>query len=253
MIKSYVSSVFFALIIGLIFSSCTSSKKILYFQGLDTNRVDSVRFDKVHLLQYGDMIEISVTSLEPDDYAHFSKSGFRVMQDQAVQNAYQVDSSGIISLPYIGPIAIAGLSTIELKQKITTAIEPYLQKATVNIRLMNLKISVLGEVARPGTYQIPDMRIALPEALGLAGDLTISAKRSNVLIIREEKGQRNYARIDLRKPDVLSSEYYYLKPNDIIYIEPSRSKIAQNDTRTWQVLALLSTVASLATILITRL
>lgn len=249
----WVTGLLFPAFLMFAFAACTSSKKILYFQGLDTKQVDSVNFNKVHLLQYGDIVEISVTSLEPEDYAHFTKSGFRLTQDQAIQNAYEVDSSGIISLPYIGSMYITGLSTIALRDRIMKGVEPYLQKATVNVRLMNLKISVLGEVAKPGTYQMPDMRVALPEALGLAGDLTISAKRSNILIIREEKGQRTYAKLDLRKPEVLSSPYYYLKPNDIIYVEPSRSKIAQNDTRTWQILAFLATAASLATILVTRL
>lgn len=239
--------------LSVIFFSCTSPRKILYFQDLDINRVDSANFRKSHLLQFGDVVQIAVTSMEQEDYTQFMNSGFTLNESRAIQNAYTVDSSGIIVLPFIGEMKIEGLSTIELRNTIAKAIEPFLLKATVNVRLVNLKISVLGEVAKPGTYQMPDTRIALPEAIGLAGDLTISAKRNNVLIIREEAGRRTYARIDLRKSDILSSPYYYLRPNDIIYVEPGRSKIAQNDTRTWQVLTFITTAVSLATILATRL
>ena len=243
----------FLCLLLILFASCTSYKKIAYFQGVDSKRVDSVDFNKVYSLQFGDIVEISVTSLVADDYSHFEKSGFRITQDQSMQNSYSVDSSGMIDLPYIGQIKIAGVTIQDLKRTLRTAIEPYLQKATINVRLLNLKISVLGEVAKPGIYQMQDLRLALPEALGLAGDLTILGKRNNVLIIREENSRRSYARLDLTKADVLSSPYYYLKPNDVIYVEPSKGRIAQNNPRTWQILTFVTSTVSLATVIVIKL
>lgn len=233
--------------------SCTSPKQILYFQDIDLNRIDTVAFTQQHSLAYGDIIEISVTSLESEDYIHFTRSGFRFSQDHAMQNAYVVDSTGIIQLPYLGDMNIKGLTTMEIRERLKLALQPFLKDPTVNVRVMNLKVSILGEVARPGTFNIPDTKISLPEALSLAGDLTINAKRNNVLIIREENGKRSYAKLDLRKSEVLGSPYYYLKPNDVVYVEPSRTRIASTDTRRWQLFTFITTSISLATILATRL
>lgn len=240
-------------LLALWMSSCTSPKKILYFQDIKMDRVDTVSYSQSHRLQHGDIIEISVTSLETEDYTHFSRSGFRFSQDHAMQNAYVVDSSGLIQLPYLGNFKIAGATTMELREQLQQQLQAYLKDPTVNIRVMNLQISVLGEVARPGTFNLPDTKITLPQALSLAGDLTINARRSDVLIIREEQGLRTYHKLDLRKSETLASDYYYLKPNDVIYVEPSNTKIAQSDTRRWQTFTFITTAISLATILATRL
>lgn len=249
------SRLFLAALVSLCFSamSCTSSKQILYFQDLNLQRSDSVNFVQSHRLEFGDIIEISVTSQESEDYVHFTRSGFRFNQDQEMQNAYVIDSTGVIELPYLGRILVKGLTTQELRARLREDLNPFLKDPTVNARIMNLKISILGEVARPGTFTIPDTKISLPQALSLAGDLTINAKRHNILIIREENGLRTYNRLDLRKSEVLGSPYYYLKPNDVVYVEPSKTRIASTDTRRWQLFTFITTSISLATILATRL
>ena len=130
-----------------------------------------------------------------------------------------------IAIQTDGKIIVGGLSTKDASDLITKNLNKYLEEPTVSVRLMNFKISVLGEVTRPSLYNITNERVTLPEAISLAGDLTIYGKRQNVLIVREVDGKREFARIDLTKRDLFNSPYYYLLPNDIVYIEPLKGKL----------------------------
>jgi polysaccharide export outer membrane protein len=233
--------------------SCTSSKKIVYFQEISENQKDIDSVISSQHLEIGDVIQIAVTSSEPNDYSHFSKSGFKLTSDQADQDAYLIDSSGKIDLPYVGSIEAIGKTTIQIKNELKEKLAPYLSKNTVNVRVVNLRITVIGDVAKPGTYQLNDYKISIPEALGLAGDLNLGARRDNILIISKTNGKRIYKRIDLRSNSSLNSYSYYLKSGDIIYVEPSKTKIAQNDTRRWQTMTFAATALSLLTIILLRL
>jgi polysaccharide export outer membrane protein len=149
--------------------------------------------------------------------------------DQQVANTYLVNASGEIEMALIGTVSIAGSTTESAKQIIKEKLQRYLVDPTVNLRIRNFKVTVLGEVQQPGVYTIPNEKITLIEALGLAGDMTIFAKRINVLIIREEAGQRNFVKLDLTSKEFFESDYYYLHSNDILYVEPGKGKFATAD------------------------
>jgi polysaccharide export outer membrane protein len=133
-------------------------------------------------------------------------------------------------MPLIGSVKISESTTQVAKFLIRNKLDKFLVDPTVRVRIQNFKVTVLGEVQKPGVYNIPDEKITLLEALGLAGDLTIFAKRNDVLLIREKDGQRQFVKVDLRSKEFFESEYYYLHSNDIVYVEPGKGKIASADS-----------------------
>jgi len=178
-------------------------------------------------IQTGDLLSIHITSLSKEASSFFNVIGEDT--DQQVANTYLVDGAGNIEMPLIGSISVSGKSTQVAKSEIKELLEKYLVDPTVNMRIRNFKVTVLGEVSNPGVYTIPNEKITLVEALGLAGDMTIFARRVNVLVIREETGQRKFVKLDLTSKDFFESEYYYLHSNDILYVEPGKGKLASAD------------------------
>lgn len=209
--------------------SCITRKDISYFQDIS----DSLSIQKITqgfeaVIQAGDILSIHVTSLSSEASSFFNVEGERT--DQQVANTYLVDASGSVEIPLIGIVKVAGITSQVARQQIKDKLEKYLVDPTVNLRIRNFKVTVLGEVQKPGVYTIPNEKITLVEALGLAGDLTIFAKRINVLIIREENGERKFFKADLRSKEFFESDYYYLHSNDIVYVEPGKGKIASADS-----------------------
>jgi len=209
-------------------------------------------------LQYGDILSVTVSSLSPEASAMFNPY-MAIQAASGVQNSqsdnlppvmgYLIDEEGFITLPLVGKVKLSGLTTKEATITLTTQLDKYLQQPTVNVRTLNFRISVLGEVFRPSVYTIPNEKITLPEALGLAGDLTIYGQRNNVLIIREIDGKREFSRIDLTKRDLFNSPYYYLHPNDVIYVEATQGRVTSTD-RTVQLAPIILSGLSLLTVLI---
>jgi polysaccharide export outer membrane protein len=137
-----------------------------------------------------------------------------------------IDSEGFLNFPVLGKLQVNGLSLLQIEKLISQGVKLYLKDAVVNVRMLNLKISVLGEVSNPGIIRLSNQRITLLEAIAGAGDFTPYANRTNVLLIREENGQRIYHRLDFQSGDLFKSPYFYLKQNDVLYIEPIRAKVA---------------------------
>ena len=142
-----------------------------------------------------------------------------------ILNGYLVDNNGEINLPILGKLKVEGLNRNELIKILEEKLIPYLKNPIVYVQIQNYRVTILGEVKNPGTYSIPNEKISLLELIGISGDLTIYGKRNNILIIREINNVKNEIRVDLTKQNILSSSDYYLQQNDIIYIEPNRSKI----------------------------
>ena len=233
MLNLIIKKITLILFVALISVSCVQTKEITYFQpknqNSDIEKID-LKEKFVVKLQPGDIIKVFVNSLSPEANAMFNI--FPETQNQIAQVnstipsvGFLLDADGIITLPLAGKIIVGGLSTKDASDLITKNLNKYLEEPTVSVRLMNFKISVLGEVTRPSLYNITNERVTLPEAISLAGDLTIYGKRQNVLIVREVDGKREFARIDLTKRDLFNSPYYYLLPNDIVYIEPLKGKL----------------------------
>ena len=208
--------------------SCITRKDISYFQDVS----DSLSIQKITkgfeaIIQPGDILSIHVTSLSKEASSFFNVVGETT--DQQVANTYLVDALGNIEIPLIGMINVAGFTSPVAKTDIKGKLEKYLINPTVNLRIRNFKVTVLGEVQQPGVYTIPNEKITLIEALGLAGDMTIFARRVNVLIIREQDNERKFVKLDLTSKEFFESEYYYLHSNDILYVEPGKGKFASAD------------------------
>ena len=136
---------------------------------------------------------------------------------------YLVEGDGTIKLPYLDKVKAEGLTRLQLENNIREKMKDYTKNPVVNVRFLNYRVTVMGAVQVPGSFSIPNERITVLEALGLAGDLTIFGKRDNVLVIREDNGKRTFGRIDLRSKQLFNSPYYYLKTNDVVYVEAAKS------------------------------
>jgi polysaccharide export outer membrane protein len=208
--------------------SCITRKDISYFQDItDSVSIQNITQDFEAIIQPGDILSIHVTSLSQEASSFFNVVGETT--DQQVANTYLVNAAGEIEMPLIGAVNVVGASSQVAKGKIKEKLQKYLVDPTVNLRIRNFKVTVLGEVKLPGVYTIPNEKITLIEALGLAGDMTIFARRINVLVIREESGERKFVKLDLTSKDFFESEYYYLHSNDILYVEPGKGKFASAD------------------------
>ncbi len=234
--------------------SCTSYKNIPYFQDLNTNGVTKEEINNYSplVIQPGDIIGLFVTSLNPEASAVFNFNLNRQNgenADRSPQNAvigYLVDSKGNVRIPLLGEIKVAGYNTSDLTAILQTKLQPYLSTPIVNVRIMNFKVSVLGDVLRPDVFTISNERVTIPEALSLAGDLNITGVRNNILLIREIAGKREFIPIDLNSKTLFESPYYYLKNNDVLYVTPNKEKVAASSTgfqKVSLVIAALSVVA----------
>lgn len=241
--KNKYASLIVFIAASLLFSSCASQKQIVYFQkGINQGDTTTIAKAFIPTIQPGDLLGVYVSSLSPAASSFFnpyaaapasdnasSLGGTSSTGGQGAPQGYLVDNSGSIELPLLGPLKVSGLSTTQAKNVIKERLQKYLKEPTVNIRFLNYKISVMGEVNKPAVYVIPNERVTLPEALSMAGDLTIYGKRTNILIARDNNGKKEFGRVDLTSREVYNSAYYYLRANDIIYVEPSQARIQQSD------------------------
>jgi len=214
----------------MFFSSCGSRKNMVYLQP-DSTQLNSVYAQHIPTIQPNDILTIVVSAADPKVTAPFnlvSSLGVgATMQtaDLAQRPTYTVDQEGNITLPMLGKVQVAGLTRLQAIDKLRTDLGQYIKDPGVNMNFNNFRISVLGEVAHPGSFVMPTERVTVLEALGMAGDLTIRGVRQNVMLIREKDGQKMMHRLDLTKQETLNSPYYYLAQNDVIYVEPNKSQI----------------------------
>jgi polysaccharide export outer membrane protein len=155
-----------------------------------------------------------------------------------------VDAQGNIQFQGLGTLRIEGLTKQQLTDLLNSRLKEFLQNPYYSIRFLNYKVTLIGEVTREGVYQIPNERVNVLEAIGLAGGLTVYAKRQNVMVIRESNGKREFARLDLTSPDLFNSPYYFLKQNDMVVIEQTKNKLANTDQTTARNISLASGVIS---------
>ncbi|GAB4052647.1 polysaccharide biosynthesis/export family protein [Spirosoma litoris] len=242
---------------------CVSSKQVVYFQDNVGTR-GSVQLADAYIpqIQPGDVLSIQVSSLNPEASVYFnpytptSAASVRTQQQTNTSGlpemaGYLVTPSGEIELPLVGRLTVSNLTISECNALIKKKLIPFLKEPTVNIRNLNFRISVLGEVNRPALFTIPNDQVTLIEAIGLAGDATIYGRRDNVLVIREESGKKTFTRIDLTQRDLFRSPYYYLHPNDIVYVEPGKARVANAD-RFYLIVPTVLSALSFIAILLTR-
>jgi polysaccharide export outer membrane protein len=238
--------------------SCTSTKKAVYFSDQKNGSFEAPAIPKL-VIQNNDLLSIFVSSLNPEASAVFNQpnnppTGNNNTTTTTAATGYLVDGEGNIQFPFLGAVKASGLSKDELKDKLTKSLvdKKLLVDPIITIRFLNFKVTVLGEVAHPNVITVPSERISLLEAIGLAGDLTIYAQRDNVLVIRDEDGKKVTHRLNLNSTELFNSPYYYLKSNDVVYVEPNKSKVASTSrTNLWLPLAI--SALSLGIIVVDRI
>lgn len=245
----------FFICVAFLATSCASKKKIVYLQGVDqSSTTDPAIYEPK--IQPDDLIYINVSSESIEAAAPFNLRGDvnQTAGGNAVQySSYLVDNQGEIQLPIIGTFKASGLTKTQLHDMLKIKLMEYLKDPILIVRVINFKVTVMGEVKSPGSFTVSSDRITIMEALAQAGDLTVVANRENVLVVREESGVKSYYRVNLTDPQILKSPIYYLKQNDLIIVEPRFTKpessaIGANLPLSLSIISLLITV----TILVTR-
>ncbi|WP_183558420.1 polysaccharide biosynthesis/export family protein [Mucilaginibacter sp. SP1R1] len=220
--------------IGFAFTSCAPYKNIPYYQDLKNDPVTTEKMNNrvQYFIHTGDILGVNVSSRNPESAAVFNYNLARVNGNNyntSPENpviGYLVDDNGMIHLPLVGAIKVEGLSTNDVTEKLGVALLTYLKDPVVNIRIVNFKVYVYGDVLRPNVYTLQDDHTTVTQALTLAGDLNITALRKKVLLIRNEGGERKYIKLDLTSKQLFNSPYFYLQNNDEIYVSPGRAKTA---------------------------
>jgi len=234
----------------LFLCSCVSKKDLLYLQDIQAYKNSEVISSK-NSLQENDILKIDVTSLEMNASIPFNKLSVGNNIGNSIQlqqlSGYLVSSGKTINFPILGKISVAGKTTQDLEQYLKELLESkgYLLNPNVTVRLLNSKVTILGEVQIPGTFTFTEKNISLLQALGLAGDLTIDGNRKNIIVIREIDGKRITTKLDLTSSSWLNSSYQNIQPNDVIIVNPNSKKV-----RSAGLVGNISTVLSIASILL---
>lgn len=219
------------LILGvlLIINSCASRKDMVYLQDIDSKNSQESTLNYELKLHPDDMLSIIVSAENPEVTNPFNlpqiQSNYNIGKDQSGIKTYLIDKEGFINFPVLGKVHLAEMSCLQANKKIVDLISTYIKNPIVNIKILNYKISILGEVNDPGSFSFNSERVTILEALAMAGDLSIFGKRENILIIREADGKKSYNRIDLTNSSFMESPYYYLSQNDLIIVEPNKTKM----------------------------
>lgn len=204
-------------------------------------------------IQADDLLEIGIYAEDPAAVAPFTLQGIGERtreQNNVAGNHFLVDQAGDIEFPVLGKIHLSGLRVEQARDTFKQKLQRYITNPIVNVRWLNFKFTVLGEVNRPATYTLPERSVTVLEAVGLAGDLTNYGNRKNILVIREQDGKREFGRVDLQDRNVFASPYFYLKQNDVIYVEPRKQKTGVVSDQAAKVLPWVSAGAILANVVI---
>ncbi len=253
-----------ALIALFFMASCASVKNTVYFQDLP---IDSVRVVKEAaaftepVIQADDLLSVTIQTIDPTTAAVANQAvaiqavgaSSATMTGNQVISGFLVDKDGFIHMALIGKVDVKGLTTYQARERITSLATQYYKDPTVQVRFANYKITVLGEVARPATYTVPNEKVSVLDALGLAGDMTIYGKRENVLLVREQNGAKELVRLNLNDTQLFQSPYFYLRQNDVLYVEPGKAKAAANNAYRTQMFAAIGAALSLLIVAFTRL
>ena len=225
-IFKYITPIFFLIIL---FNSCKTAKDILYIQDLNSTDISKV-YSSQNILQENDILKIDVSSLEIKASVPYNKpliGGVVGSNIDLIQlNGYLVSNNKTINFPVLGEVSVARLTVDDLENYLRERLENegHLIKPNVSIRLINSKVTILGEVNTPGTYTFTEKNISLLQAIGLAGDLTIDGNRKDIVLIRESDGHRTTTKLDLTSASFLTSPYQNIHPNDVIIVNPNSKK-----------------------------
>lgn len=268
------------IIVAVVFSmaACSSAKRMGYFQDVPdslTSKAVAQAVYKSPTVQVDDILQITVQTLDPGATMAInqpnsaswplsgsgtasgatggSTGGAAAPNPGSAVSGFLVDHDGNIELPLVGKVQVKDKTTDEVRELVRQKAAQFYKDPVVNVRLANFKITVLGEVNRPSTYIMPSEKVTLLDALGMAGDMTIYGRRENVMVIREENGQKQFARFDLNNSNLFTSPFYYLKQGDVVYVEPNKQKVNGSDVSAVRRISIITAVTTLAIVLLTRI
>lgn len=251
--QSAIIRLFACLMLATLLAGCASPKRILYFQDLDNDvLLNPIKYTEPKI-QKGDILSIIVSApdkevIQPYNFSITEVgSGYSDYQRSIVN--YQVNSSGEINFPILGKIKAAGMTSVELEKYLTLMIGADVKDPIVSVSFVNFRITVLGEVRTPGTFTVTSERINILQALGLAGDLLITAKREDIILLRNIDGRQAHIKIDLTSKEILQAPYFYLQQNDVLYVPPSVSRVIQGQSATGLWTAVIATISAVATVI----
>jgi len=234
-IKHFTFPIYFLILIFFIIS-CTPQKKLIYFQDKGTSQIDSIinAQQSKYKLQPNDVLSVNVQSINEESFSFFNSEQTSKSQNMmSMQNSdgssilisgYKINDSGYVELPVVGNIHVKDLTVEEAKNVIQKSLSFYLKEIYISVKLLSFKITVLGEVGNPGIYRTFEDKLNIISALSLAGDLTKYGNRQNIMLIRQNEKGKQIRFVDLTNRNILNSEYFYLLPNDVIYVEPLPAK-----------------------------
>lgn len=237
--------------------SCTGPRKAIYFHALTDSVFQQNIPSPALVIRPHDLLEISVSALNsgPNNPSSANTDSARMQQSANILPAheYLVEGDGTLLLPLAGQITAAGLTKEQLRKRLadTLAKNTKIAHPLINIRVKTFTVTVLGEVGKPGTFQVPAEKISIMQAIGMAGDVSINGRRDNVLLVREEGGKRVSRRINLHSLDLFASPYYYLRPDDLLYVEPDKARLSST-SRARLVMPVVASVLSLGVIVLDR-
>ena len=235
--KISIPLILFAFILAMLGVSCRTAEKVVYFQGSENDSLQVSAASFTPVFKVDDFLSIVITAEDLESAQIYnlpatvsSNQGYTI--GNPAQYGYLVNANGEISLPILGTLHVAGKSRMDVETEIKTLLEGQLKSPTVQIQILNFKVTVLGDVKSPGTFKIPNERITVLEAIGLAGDLRMSAKRENIKVIRDSSGVKKEYAINLTTKDVFRSPAYYLQQNDLVYVQPNAA--ARSEGTFWK-------------------
>jgi polysaccharide biosynthesis/export protein len=261
-------SYFLSFILLMNLTSCRI-ERMAYFKDVP----DSTKASKVlqsvapvaAVVRPDDLLNINIQTLDPQANSILNQGNLPLNSGavtgpnernttQSIISGYLVDKDGYVHLPYIGDVLVKDLTTQQVKDLVTQKIAVYFKDPVVNVRFTNFKITVLGEVRNPTTFLIPNENPTIFDALGLAGDISISGRRDNVMLIRTDGGgKKEIVRLNLDSTSAISSPYFYLKPNDVLYVEPTEDRVAGESNFRARDVAIISSAIALMIVIVGRL
>jgi polysaccharide export outer membrane protein len=254
--QGYSSFVLLLLFFAYAFtSSCVATKKIVYFRDLPDTITTPVVMQKATVyeelkIESNDLLSINVQPLLQNVSLTPVAANSNASGAASTTNTYLVDKNGYIEYSLIGPVKVAGLTTIEAREVIKEKAARYYKDPVVSVRIMNFDFEILGDVTRPGFYNSPSEKVSIIDAISIAGDLNLTAKRDNILLIRTNGDQKIFSRYDMSSKNIFQSPNYYLKQRDIIYVEPNKFKVQSSDQSFIRNLGIMSSIISIASLVL---
>lgn len=214
--------------VSLVLTSCNTAKKVPYFDNISDSLNTASRVPHgtyvEHKIAPNDILQVNIQTIDLSTHRMFSQESATETVGSQQTTGYLVDEQGYIELPLVGRVKVEGLTTTEAKKVIRDKASISYKEPVVNVRFANFYVTVLGEVAQPGRYIVTNEKVSIIDAIGMAGDLTIFGRRENIMLIREEDGEKVFVRYNMNNTEFLNSPYYYLNSGDVLYVEPNKAK-----------------------------